>query len=132
MIKYLLPAAVAFSLFADEIPSPQIRRQRPILEEKKTSRTFFTGEFLYWVPQMDGLNYVQERVAPPSGGGYKLEPKEIKGTYEPGFRVNAGHIFDEKGLDILMPYKVGNLATPRLFEIAAAVNRLRSLQIKPK
>jgi predicted ABC-class ATPase len=39
---------------------------------------------------------------------------------------------DEKGLDILMPYKVGNLAKPRLFEIAAAVNRLRSLQIKPK
>jgi predicted ABC-class ATPase len=39
---------------------------------------------------------------------------------------------DEKGLDLLMPYKVGNLAKPRLFEIAAAVNRLRSLQIKHK
>jgi predicted ABC-class ATPase len=39
---------------------------------------------------------------------------------------------DEKGLDLLMPYKVGNLAKPRLFEIAAAVNRLRSLQIKLK
>lgn len=39
---------------------------------------------------------------------------------------------EEKGLDILMPYPVGNLGRPRLFEIAGAVNRLRSLQIKPK
>jgi len=39
---------------------------------------------------------------------------------------------EEKGLDGLMPYKVGNLAKPRLFEIAGAINRLRSLQIKIK
>lgn len=39
---------------------------------------------------------------------------------------------EEKGLDGLMPYKVGNLARPRIFEIAAAINRLRSLQIKIK
>jgi predicted ABC-class ATPase len=39
---------------------------------------------------------------------------------------------EEKGLDILMPYKVGNLVRPRLFELAGAVNRLRSLQIKAK
>jgi predicted ABC-class ATPase len=39
---------------------------------------------------------------------------------------------EEKGLDILMPYKVGNLAKPRLFELAGAINRLRSLQIKAK
>jgi predicted ABC-class ATPase len=39
---------------------------------------------------------------------------------------------EEKGLDILMPYKVGNLVKPRLFELAGAVNRLRSLQIKQK
>ncbi|MBI5605656.1 MAG: ABC-ATPase domain-containing protein [Deltaproteobacteria bacterium] len=37
---------------------------------------------------------------------------------------------EEKGLDELMPYKVGYLAKPRLFEIAGAINRLRSLQIK--
>ncbi|MEW6187030.1 MAG: ABC-ATPase domain-containing protein [Thermodesulfobacteriota bacterium] len=37
---------------------------------------------------------------------------------------------EEKGLDTLMPYKVGNLTKPRLFETAAAVNRLRSLKIK--
>jgi len=32
---------------------------------------------------------------------------------------------DEKGIDILSPYKVGNLASPRMFEIAAAINRIR-------
>lgn len=37
---------------------------------------------------------------------------------------------DEKGLDVLMPYPVGNLVKPRIFEIAGAINRLRSLQVK--
>ena len=37
---------------------------------------------------------------------------------------------EEHGLDILTPYKVGNLVKPRLFELAGAVNRLRSLRIK--
>ena len=32
---------------------------------------------------------------------------------------------DNKGLDIISPYKVGNLALPRLHEIAAAINRIR-------
>ena len=39
---------------------------------------------------------------------------------------------EEKGLDSLMPYKVGNLVKPRSFEIAGAINRLRSLRIKLK
>jgi predicted ABC-class ATPase len=39
---------------------------------------------------------------------------------------------EEKGLDELMPFKVGNLTAPRLFEIAGAVNRMRSLRIKQK
>ena len=32
---------------------------------------------------------------------------------------------DAKGLDVISPYKVGNLALPRLHEIAAAINRIR-------
>ena len=32
---------------------------------------------------------------------------------------------EAKGLDILSPYKVGNLALPRLHEVAAAINRIR-------
>ncbi len=37
---------------------------------------------------------------------------------------------DQSGLDILLPYKVGNLVRPRIFEVAAAVNRMRTLKIK--
>jgi hypothetical protein len=31
----------------------------------------------------------------------------------------------QQGLDILSQYKVGNLALPRLHELAAAINRIR-------
>jgi len=33
---------------------------------------------------------------------------------------------DAQGLDIISPYKVGNLALPRLHELAAAINRIRN------
>jgi len=36
----------------------------------------------------------------------------------------------EKGFDCLLPYKVGNLAMPRPFEVAGAINRMRTLQVK--
>jgi hypothetical protein len=37
---------------------------------------------------------------------------------------------EEKGLDILAPFKKGDYARPRLFEVAAAINRMRTLKIK--
>ncbi len=36
----------------------------------------------------------------------------------------------ERGFDLLSPYRLGSYAMPRLFEVAAAVNRMRSLRIK--
>jgi predicted ABC-class ATPase len=36
----------------------------------------------------------------------------------------------EKGFDILLPYKIGNLAVPRIYELAGAINRMRSLKIR--
>jgi len=36
----------------------------------------------------------------------------------------------EKGFDILLPHKVGNLAMPRIHELAGATNRMRTLKIK--
>jgi len=38
---------------------------------------------------------------------------------------------DEAGLDTLVPWRTGNLARPRSFEIAAAVNRLRGIRAAP-
>jgi len=37
---------------------------------------------------------------------------------------------DKNGLDVLLPHRAGNLARPRLQEIAFTLNRLRSLEIK--
>ncbi len=36
---------------------------------------------------------------------------------------------EEKGWDILSPFKRGDYARPRPFEVAAAVNRMRTLRI---
>ncbi len=36
----------------------------------------------------------------------------------------------ERGFDILHPHKPGNLAMPRIYELAAAINRMRTLRIK--
>jgi predicted ABC-class ATPase len=36
----------------------------------------------------------------------------------------------EKGLDTILPFKTGNLALPRIFEVAGAINRMRSLRIE--
>ena len=36
----------------------------------------------------------------------------------------------EKGFDILLPYKVGDLAMPRIYELAGAINRMRTLKVK--
>ncbi len=35
------------------------------------------------------------------------------------------------GLDILLPYRTGNLAMPRKLEVAQAINRMRSLRVAP-
>jgi predicted ABC-class ATPase len=36
----------------------------------------------------------------------------------------------DRGLDILTPYKAGNLAKPRIHELAAAINRMRTLKVE--
>jgi len=37
---------------------------------------------------------------------------------------------DAGGLDILSPFKVGNLARPRHYEVAMALNRMRTLSVR--
>jgi predicted ABC-class ATPase len=58
--------------------------------------------------------------------------------YSQHYRGNSKNLTDglrqvmrevkEKGLDILQPFKAGNLALPRIFEVAGAINRMRSLR----
>jgi predicted ABC-class ATPase len=43
------------------------------------------------------------------------------------------HLFqdiEKRGLDLLSPYKLGNYAMPRIFELAFAINRMRSFQVR--
>jgi len=35
---------------------------------------------------------------------------------------------ETQGLDIFSPYLVGNLALPRLYELVAAINRIRDIK----
>jgi predicted ABC-class ATPase len=39
------------------------------------------------------------------------------------------HDLGENGLDMLLPYRAGNLARPRIYEVAGAINRMRTLKI---
>ena len=39
---------------------------------------------------------------------------------------------EEGGLDCLLPHKVGNLAMPRVFELAGAINRMRTLKVRQR
>jgi len=47
----------------------------------------------------------------------------------PGLREGLEALLSDtadKGLDMISPYKVGNLAMPRIFELASAINRIRT------
>lgn len=53
----------------------------------------------------------------------QTDPKQSGGLVESLRQVLAQ--VESEGLDILLPWKAGHLAMPRLFELAAAANRLR-------
>ena len=36
---------------------------------------------------------------------------------------------ERETLDIILPYKAGNLVLPRIYELAGAINRMRSLKV---
>ena len=44
--------------------------------------------------------------------------------------VRLAKDLDTGGLDVLSPFKVGNLARPRRYEVAMAVNRMRTLSVR--
>ena len=54
-----------------------------------------------------------------------------QGSLEQGLRRLEEEL-DEGGLDLLSSFKVGNLARPRAHEIAAAINRMRTLVARPR
>ena len=55
---------------------------------------------------------------------YASSYADKSGSLVSGLRLALKDV-EEKGLDILSPWKTGELALPRLHEVAAAINRMR-------
>lgn len=120
-MKRLLLTALLFSslLAAQDSSYPQKKIQRSTLpryipEEPKTSKFLFSGDLLYWIPEMDGLVYAREtymvkrQTFDPNDQTLKTvsqpesSPLEVIGNWQPGVRLSLGYLFDEKGWDALI------------------------------
>ena len=108
------------------------RGHREVHTDAKGLTTLIYGEqvidlsFLEQLAETGQTRAIGRNRSPICSSKYLTESADLKEGLEKALDRK------EKGLDDLTPYKVGNLAKPRLFEIAGAVNRLRSLQIKQK
>jgi len=104
--------------------------RREVRIDAKGMQTLLYGD------QAIDLSYLEQLVEP----GQLRAIGRLIHLYESKYLKESGNLreglekayqeLEGKGLDSLMPYKVGNLTKPRLLETGAAVNRLRSLKIK--
>jgi hypothetical protein len=115
MKMVLIALATASALFgADEFTSPaNVAAKRPKFApvEEKNARWLLSGDFLYWSPEMEGLKFANKstpsdtEVYNEKTGAYITERTyqtkslEVRGEWEPGFRMSMGYLFDEKGWD---------------------------------
>ena len=94
-----------------------------------------TGTILYGSTAID-LSYLEQLVDPSQTRSIGLliryysehcldKTQNLRGGLE-----KVMQDIGEGGFDILLPYKVGNLAMPRIYELAGAINRMRTLRIK--
>lgn len=101
------------------------RRNRDVKIDTKDLRTLLYGEHridLSLVEQL--IDIGQTRAIGMMIYMYAQHYQKIGDTMTDGLRQLV-HDVEEKGLDTISPYKVGNLAMPRLHELAAAINRIR-------
>lgn len=108
-MKWILPFLVAtLSVFGRQNLYP------PFLSEgTKTPSLVFSANFLYWTPQIDGLEFallsspIEQSIYNEKTQDfevtrtYETRPIEIKGSWQPGLRVLAGYQFDKQGWDAL-------------------------------
>ncbi len=114
MKMVLIALATTAALFAaDNLTPPNTPARRPKIlpEEAKNSRWLFSGDFLYWSPEMEGLKFANRSI--PSHNEvydekmekmivqttYRTKNLEVEGEWEPGIRLSMGYLFDEKGWD---------------------------------
>ncbi len=106
------------------------RGRREVKIDAKGTRTILFGSTAI------DLSYLEQLVDPSQTRAIGLMIHYYSETYlENGVSLREGLTqvmkdVQEKGFDILLPYKVGNLAMPRIDELAGAINRMRTLKIR--
>jgi predicted ABC-class ATPase len=105
------------------------RGRREVKIDAKGLRTILYGSTVI------DLSFLEQLVDPSQARAIALLIHYYSETYlEKASSLREGltqmmEEIQEKGLDILLPYKVGNLAMPRIYEVAGAINRMRTLRI---
>lgn len=102
------------------------RNKFPVKIDVRETGSIFYGDYHIDLSQVEQLidigqtrsiglmiDYYARHYAPHKAGSLAINLKKLLQE------ANA------QGLDIFSPYKVGNLAMPRLYELAAAINRIR-------
>jgi len=106
------------------------RGRREVKIDAKSTRTILYG------PTTIDLSYLEQLVDPSQTRTIGLMIHYYSEHYlekTQNLREGLTKLMEdvqEKGFDILLPYKVGNLAMPRIYELTAAINRMRTLKIK--
>lgn len=118
MKKHLFALTASCSLFAaNDLAQPErMQNIRPLLlpEEEKSSKLLLSGDFLYWIPDLDHLTFANEAhpfeaqqlnkktLQLETVTAYNYTPIDMRGEWEPGLRLSAGYLFDEKGWDAVL------------------------------
>jgi len=106
------------------------RGRREVKIDAKSTRTILYG------PTTIDLSYLEQLVDPSQTRTIGLMIHYYSEHYlekTQNLREGLTKLMEdvqEKGFDILLPYKVGNLAMPRIYELAGAINRMRTLKIR--
>lgn len=106
------------------------RGRREVKIDAKSTRTILYG------PTTIDLSYLEQLVDPSQTRTIGLMIHYYSEHYlekTQNLREGLTKLMEdvqEKGFDILLPYKVGNLAMPRIYELAGAINRMRTFKIR--
>jgi len=101
------------------------RRNRDVKIDTKELITLLYGEHRIDLSQVEQLIDIgQTRAIGLMIHTYGQRYAKNHSTLADGLKQLIADV-EQKGLDIVSPYKVGNLALPRLYELAAAINRIR-------
>ena len=119
-----------FQRESQRLPGPKTldpsRRNRDVKIDTKEISTLLYGEHRIDMSQVEQLIDIgQTRAIGSMIHLYAQRYVKSADTLVKGLQQLMADV-ETQGLDIVSPYKVGNLALPRLYELAAAINRIRN------